>query len=499
MFESSRRFAFFENYRIPYREAGSAARAVEGVRLETVRVSEEPERALHFPSWLDGAGRQRVFVLGDTPLFGRLLDDDAMATLLATAVPGEWRRTGAATAASGLSATTWTNADGSIALPFDPDELTHVFLSEAYQEIGGTPISVRLGRLGRHAYYRVRPALFSASRTWVRRAFARVQRRARFPGWPLETALHDLHDQLLVMLADVAGRSIPLLAPWPNGHSWALVLTHDVETADGYANVGLLCDVERAAGYRSSWNFVPRRYTTHDADVEALNADGFEVGVHGLYHDGHDLGSVEKIRERLPEMHSWAKRWHAVGFRSPSTHRRWEWMPMLGFDYDMSYSDTAPYEPQPGGCCSWLPFFIGSLVEIPITLPQDHTMFVVLDEGDGAMWHDKSDVIRERGGMAHMLTHPDYLAEPPRLDAYREFLLRYRDDRTAWKALPRDVSDWWRRRAASHLERSGDGWRIVGPAADDGTVVYAGSDGQHETGKRSRLVRPHWLNTVVTG
>ena len=498
MFESSRRFAFLENHRIPYREAGSGARAVGGVRLETVRVSEEPERALHFPSWLDGAGRQRAFVLGDTPLFGRLLDDDAMATLLATAAPGEWRRTGAATATSGLSATTWTNADGSIALPFDPDEVTHVLLSEAYQDIGDPSVSVRLGRLGRRAYYRVRPAP-SPRRA---RGCAEPSRvcngersfrdgRSRQPSTTSTTICSSCWRTLPSDRFRFSRRGRTAIP----GRSCSRT-TSRPRPATRTSSCSATWSARRATGHRGT-----SAEAVHHARRGRRGAQRRRVRgrVHGLCHDGYDLGSVEKIRERLPEMHAWAKRWHAVGFRSPSTHRRWEWMPMLGFDYDMSYSDTAPFEPQPGGCCSWFPFFIGSLVEIPITLPQDHTMFVVLDEADGTMWHDKSEVIRERGGMVHMLTHPDYLDEPARLDAYREFLQRHRDDATAWKALPRDVSDWWRRRAASHLERSGDGWRIVGPAANDGTVMFVDPEGLHATGTRSRLVRPHWPSTVLTG
>ena len=104
----------------------------------------------------------------------------------------------------------------------------------------------------------------------------------------------------------------------------------------------------------------------------------FEVGVHGLYHDGRDLESLETLRERLPEMRAYAEHWGSVGFRSPATHRCWEWMPTLGFDYDSSYPDTDPFEPQGGGCCSLLPFFNEGLVELPITLPQDHTLFVIL-------------------------------------------------------------------------------------------------------------------------
>jgi hypothetical protein len=46
-------------------------------------------------------------------------------------------------------------------------------------------------------------------------------------------------------------------------------------------------------------------------------------------------------------------------------------MPLLVFDYDSSYPDTDPYEPPPGGCCTWLPYFNEELIELPITLAQD--------------------------------------------------------------------------------------------------------------------------------
>jgi hypothetical protein len=70
-----------------------------------------------------------------------------------------------------------------------------------------------------------------------------------------------------------------------------------------------------------------------------------------------------------------------------------------------------------------------------------------------------------------MITHPDYLDERL-LEAYRLLLARYADDSTAWLALPRDVSAWWRRRAASRIERMSDGWQVAGPAAGEATIAY---------------------------
>jgi hypothetical protein len=302
--------------------------------------------------------------------------------------------------------------------------------------------------------------------------FAPVQARVRFPRWPIETALHDFQTRLFDQLTHVAGEPVPFLSPWPNGHTWALVLTHDVETAAGYQKIHLLRDVELDSGYRSSWNFVPRRYAIDEAVLDELTGQGFEVGIHGLYHDGRDLESLATLNRRLPAIRHYAERWHAAGFRSPATHRVWEWMPLLGFEYDSSYPDTDPFEPQSGGCCSLLPYFNDSVVELPITLPQDHTVFAILDKPDGRLWVEKAEHVRARGGMALMVTHPDYV-DGRLLLAYRSLLQRFADDPTAWRPLPCEVSAWWRRRAASRLDRTRDGWRVVGPAAGEAAIAYA--------------------------
>src|SRR5262249_22429295 len=136
--------------------------------------------------------------------------------------------------------------------------------------------------------------------------------------------------------AEVAGEPVPTLAAWPEPCSWAFVLTHDVELALGHDHVYLMRDLELRSSLRSSWNFVPLRYETDPALVAELREAGFEVGVHGLYHDGRDLESRSMLERRLPQMREYAERWGAVGFRSPATHRQWELMPLLGFDYDSS-------------------------------------------------------------------------------------------------------------------------------------------------------------------
>ena len=368
----------------------------------------------------------------------------------------------------------WRADDGSIFLPFNPDAAIDALLSEAYLATGlGGGARQQVKGLTRAVYYRMRPLLPRATQVTLRRVFSRIQRRQAFPRWPVENALHDLYEQLLRFSEEVAGEPVPWLSPWPRPFGWAFVLTHDVETQVGYANIDSICEQERALGYRSSWNLVPcRDYAVEPQRVAQLQADGWEVGLHGLRHDGRDLESARMLEARLPQMREFADRWGATGFRAPATQREWDLMPTLQFDHDSSYPDTDPFEPQGGGCCSLWPFFNQDLVELPITLPQDHTLFVILEEPDARIWLEKTRLLRDRGGMALVDTHPDYLHEEPAASAYQELLEHFADDETAWRALPSEVSSWWRDRARTWIERSGDVWRVEGPAADQAQLLF---------------------------
>jgi hypothetical protein len=206
--------------------------------------------------------------------------------------------------------------------------------------------------------------------------------------------------------------------------------------------------------------------------VQRLQAEGCEIGVHGLRHDGRDLASARLLARRLPAMRAHAAEWRSIGFRSPATQRSWELMPRLGFTYDSSYTDTDPYEPQPGGCCTYLPFCNGDLVELPITLPQDHTLFEILQRPDGRLWIDKAHEIRERGGLVLVLAHPDYARDARLATAWQKLLAEFAGDDSAWLALPREVATWWRHRAASQIVREDGRWRIDGPAAIGGRVLF---------------------------
>jgi hypothetical protein len=487
MFQASHPFAFFDYYRVPYEvQSPQDANGNRGAplvgRLHPVPHAGHPERSLF---WLRAdaggtssptAGRLGRYRLHDFTFFGHVAPDAAVPGLLPS-TDGGWAPADPVIGAGGQAvAAIWQDRNGNVFLPFDPGEVMRRFWSEQYRDVGRSALTAVVHAAALRGYYLLRPALPRPMQLQLRRVFTRAQGRSSFPAWPVEESLHDLYAWLFALTAELAGAPVPFLDLWPGGRSWALVLTHDVETDAGQQDMDLLRSPERELGYQSSWNFVPLRYRVDDDVVRSLQAEGCEVGVHGLRHDGRDLGSRRMLERRLPAIRSHAQRWNAVGFRSPGTQRQWAWMPRLGFEYDSSYSDTDPYEPQPGGCCSCLPYFNQDMVELPITLPQDHTLFTILQHPDADVWLRKAHLLRERNAMALVLTHPDYARDPRIAEGYRKLLDEFRDDDSAWRALPRDVAAWWRRRDASRIRKNGDGWAIEGPAAGEGRVRFATPD-----------------------
>ena len=165
-------------------------------------------------------------------------------------------------------------------------------------------------------------------------------------------------------------------------------------------------------------------------------------------------------------------------------------MPELGSSYDSSFHDTDPFDAQPGGCCSILPYFLGDLVELPITLPHDFTLFEVLREPDIALWREKATWIAAHNGLVNVLVHPDYARTPERLRRYDRLLGHLAAMDGGWHALPREVAAWWRRRSAFELALGRAGVTNGGtPAAagvprwwaaeEDGSIVISIGEEEH--------------------
>jgi len=231
---------------------------------------------------------------------------------------------------------------------------------------------------------------------------------------------------------------------WPDQAAFAFVLTHDVETAAGLRNVNAICEIEEEFGFRSSWNIVPHKYRIDQGLIDDLRQRGFEIGIHGYNHDGKLFWSEAVFRQRARAINEAIERYRAVGFRAPMAHRNLHWMQQLNIEYDSSCFDVDPFQAMPGGIGSFWPVVAGRFVELPYTLPQDHTLLIGLGETSDRIWVDKLSFIKRHSGIALMLTHPDYLDTARRRDLYRGFLEKVRDGADYWHALPRDIARWWR-------------------------------------------------------
>ncbi len=318
------------------------------------------------------------------------------------------------------------------------DRNDRYYLEERYRGVtdGRSPLQT--------GYYVLKPLLPRRLQLTMRRLYAKRQAQREFPRWPIEPILVERHEAELEAAHEHGEMETPV---WPSDKSFAAILTHDVEGPSGVANVRKIIEIERRHGFVSSWNFVAEWYPIEDGLFEHVRAAGCEVGLHGIKHDGRLFESRARFESELPAIHRYLAEWEAVGFRSPATHRNADWMPELGALYDSSFPDTDPFEPQSGGCCSILPYFLGDLVELPITLVQDHTLWEILREDTIDLWTRKSEWIAAHGGLINLITHPDYLDTPARLRMYEEFLDYLAGLDGGWYPLPREAAEWWRTRA----------------------------------------------------
>lgn len=291
-------------------------------------------------------------------------------------------------------------------------------------------------------YYFVKPAIPRNIRLALRGYIASWQRRRRANVWPINEA---------------AAQRPVWWSGWPGGKRFAFVLTHDVEGQRGLERCRLLANLEMDLGFRSSFNFVPEgEYDTPSSLRQFLTDHGFEVGLHDLHHDGTLYRSKPEFSAAANRINQHLQRWQAVGFRSAFMLHNLEWLKELNILYDASTFDTDPFEPQPDGANTIFPFWVArsdssGYVELPYTLPQDSTLFLVLGEKTTEVWKRKLDWVAQHGGLALVNVHPDYLAFEGRAGRaefpaalYKEFLTHvsahFGD--SAWRALPRDVAQF---------------------------------------------------------
>jgi peptidoglycan/xylan/chitin deacetylase (PgdA/CDA1 family) len=251
--------------------------------------------------------------------------------------------------------------------------------------------------------------------------------------------------------------------PWPDDYQFSTCLTHDVETKQGVGLVDRLAALEEKYGMRSAWNFIPYKYEVDTGLLRDLKDRGHEIGVHGYNHDGRLFESRRTFDYRTGPINEALKRYESVGFRAPMVHRNLKWLQALDVDYDASCFDIDPFQAMPGGVGSVWPFIAGKFVELPYTLPQDHTLLISLGEKSSAVWEHKLAILKNLAGMAMLVTHPDYLDVPERLGVYESFLQHLQTQSNCWFALPQEITQWWRQRDSMRLDFVDDRHVVTGP------------------------------------
>ena len=300
-------------------------------------------------------------------------------------------------------------------------------------------------RLLLQVYYFLRPAIPQGLRFTLRHLYAAPLKNAVFATWPI-------HPNSKGVPADWPG--------WPDGKRFAFALSHDVEGIIGLQRCRKLAELEMKLGFRSSFNFVPKgEYNTPPDLRRFLTENGFEVGIHDLHHDGSLYRSRRSFSDSAVKINEYLKEWNAVGFRSGFMRHDLDWIGDLNIRYDASTFDHDPFEPQPDGVHTIFPFWVRredgtAFLELPYTLAQDSTLFLVLREKGTEVWKRKLDWIAEHGGMAFVIVHPDYTAfdetqssKEYNVALYQE-LLEYVSDRyqdSAWFARPRDIERYLRK------------------------------------------------------
>jgi len=339
-------------------------------------------------------------------------------------------------------------------------------------------------------YYALKPFLPWGLRMGVRRILARRQRATHTASWPISES------------AAIAPVGWP---GWPQGRKFAFVLTHDVEGPDGLAKCRQLAELEMELGFRSCFNFIPEGpYAVPPELRRWLTDHGFEVGVHDLHHDGRLYSSRSVFARKAGQINHHLREWGARGFRSGFMLRNLDWLHDLDILYDSSTFDTDPFELQSSGANTIYPFWATAPIrtspeararvplpssppappappnrdewrassadasraastpqrdtpkhgylELPYTLPQDSTLFLLLREKTPEIWLRKLDWVAAHGGMALVNVHPDYVRfeGDPASDRtypvahYRALLehVRSRYAAHSWQALPGQVAEF---------------------------------------------------------
>jgi len=360
-------------------------------------------------------------------------------------------------------------------LPFNPTDIANNLRYERYMTQVRKP---SWKSLTRKAYYALRPLFPISVRRRLQRIWLAGRDRNPFPHWPVDRTVDQMFEQLMLLRLRASPKSgIPFIWFWPESKSSCAIMTHDVETAAGLKFVNELMDINDSFCIKSSFQIIPNgRYAVSRDILLSIQKRGFEVNVHDLKHDGHLFDNHEQFQKFASQINEFGVLFGSKGFRSAILYRNQEWYGALRFSYDMSVPNVGHMDPQRGGCCTVMPYFVGEILEIPVTTTQDYTLFHIFGTYSNDLWREQINQIMRQYGLISFIIHPDYLDTSKSVNAYRKLLSHLselRSNAELWIALPEEVDSWWRQRNQMRLVLDEHNWRIEGPGSERARVAYA--------------------------
>jgi hypothetical protein len=365
--------------------------------------------------------------------------------------------------------------NGTARLPFDVSQVVDSLRWEMYtNDWRNRNRTFALASL----YYFVRPLLPVAVRKHLQRIRLRGWEKIPFPHWPVDRTVDNLLEHALLWSLRAQNlKQIPFIWFWPEGASSCALMTHDVETPLGVDLCRMLMDVNDSFGIKASFQVIPEeRYHVPSAFLQSIRDRGFEVVVHDLNHDGRLFRDRERFVERAAKINAYGKEFGATGFRAGVLYRNQLWYDLLDFEYDMSVPNVAHLDPQRGGCCTVMPYFVGKVLEIPVTTTQDYTLFHILGDYSTTLWERQIELIMEKHGLISVVIHPDYITSALARKTYEGLLARLvqlKAENNLWVTTPGEVNTWWRQRSQMALVEEDGQLRIEGAGKERASIAYA--------------------------
>jgi hypothetical protein len=367
--------------------------------------------------------------------------------------------------------------NGIVYLPFNPAQVIANLGRETYADEWRTGPLSALWNL----YYWIRPALPVSIRRHLQKMYLRGWRKLPFPQWPVDCSVDNLEEELMLLTLRASGaKKVPFIWFWPEAHSSCALMTHDIETRAGLEFCETLMDINDSFNIKASFQVIPEdRYEIDPKLLDEIRRRRFEICVHDLNHDGHLYSNRSQFLERAAKINAYGIEMGADGFRAAVLYRKQLWYDSLEFSYDMSVPNVAHLDPQRGGCCTVMPYFLNEILEIPVTTVQDYSLFNILHDYSISLWEQQAAIIMTKHGCMSFIVHPDYMQQTRELSVYKQllsYLDQLRRESGVWITTPGEVNRWWRQRAAMELVETDRGWRIEGDGKERACVAFASEE-----------------------